>query len=125
MRTLHLLTTIAVIAVGLAMTPSAGLPDDPECIIVWCQFDQQTDPPCEPLANRAVRFTSTPTSTSAGSCSNFNLDYAHTGVDLFDDCDTPQLLCTDTCCASDANLSGMYEVLEVSGNCFKICELCP
>ncbi len=77
------------------------------------------------MVSRAVRFTSTPAWGSAGSCSNFNLDYKYAGVELFDDCDTPQLLCTDTCYASDANLSGMYEVLEVSGNCFKICELCP
>jgi hypothetical protein len=127
-------TALAVILVSAVAVATAVAPDlawaQPECTEVWFQLeDPLHDPPCgiEGVSEDwAIRVTTSPSSTSAGSCTAGNLDNRYTSVEFFSDgCELSQPEDTCTIVATESILSGDYLIQDVEGACFMVCQPCP
>lgn len=120
----HLILFLVLLAtISLLIVPWPGR-TQPECVEIWFQLDQQVDPPCvEPSPGWSILVTSSPTSAS-GTCSGQSISNTYTGVQFFTSCTSSTVERTCTIFAT-GSLSGKYEILEVSGICFKVCQLCP
>lgn len=118
---------MVIVAFVLATTLSnPGSVSAQECVEIYCRVFNPGEPACwTPSVGHAVRFTSSPTSTSAGSCFGNSLDHQYTGVDFFHNCSQSTAQATCTVFASSSALSGKYEITQVSGDCFVVCALCP
>lgn len=124
MKRLVLLGLVIALAQGVSYRVCSA---QPECTEVYFIIDDPgQDPPCgiTPTTNWSIHVTTSPTSTSAGTCSGFTLDNRYANVTFYSStCGSGQ---TTTCniIATASILSGYYQILTVNGSCFRVCQTC-
>jgi hypothetical protein len=126
---MRLQASLVLLAIVMALGLGHGVAfAQPECTNIYLKLVVTGDPACNEgytvTTGWSIYVTSSPSSTSAGSCSSFTLDNLYAGVVFFNGgCgEFHRFECNIV--ATGSILSGYYILTDLGGGCFKVCQTC-